>query len=371
MRILFSACPIPGHISTIMPLVLASRAAGHEVVVASGAGVVQQVRRHGVDAWAVGAAASGLAGGGTAAQRAAFFAHSTARRAQDLVPLAVRWAPDLVVSETAEVAGSVVAALTGVRHVVHGLGAMPPIGLWDAYAVHIDSLFARWGAAGRAEAVRAATYLDVCPPALRPAGERIWTDTLDLRPGPVPGGGEPAADGLAARIGEMPHRDTVAVLAVTPGDGGAVLAGLRDMAVNVVMRADPGRYGAQPAHVLISPDLADAVVLPRCRAVISPGGPGIALAALAYGLPQLVLSLETAGDGGDGRETVTHAGAALTVTALGAPAVERAVRRCVPRLLEDPAFVASAAWVQVEIAAMSPPGAVLRTLTAEGVPALR
>ncbi|MEV6930243.1 nucleotide disphospho-sugar-binding domain-containing protein [Dactylosporangium sp. NPDC051485] len=364
MRILFSACPLPGHITTILPLALAARAAGHDVAVATGAGVVPQVRRHRIEAWAVGPAQSELAGGGTAAQRAAFFAHSAARRAEDLVPRAARWAPDLVVSETAEVAGSVAAAVTGARHVVHGLGVMPPIGVWDAYAMHVDSLLARWGGEGSAEVVRAATYLDVCPPALRRDGERIWGNSLDLRPTTAPEGGAPAG------IGDLPYRDTIFVRPGTPGDGRAVLAALGDLPANVVVSADPGRYGPQPGHVLISPDVSLASVLPRSRAVISPGGPGIALAALAYGLPQLVLSLET-GHAEAGEDAVTHAGAALTVPALGPLAIERAVRRCVPRLLEDPAFADSAAWVQVEIAAMSSPDAIVRALTAEGVPALR
>jgi len=278
----------------------------------------------------------------------------------------VRWGPDFVVSETAEVAGAVAAAAVGARHVVHGLGAMPGIGVWDAYAMHLDSLFARYGVSGSAESVRESTYLDVCPPALRGAGERIWTETLDLRATVAPAGGAPTV------IDDLPYRDTIFVRPGSPGDGPAILAGLRGLPVNVVMDADPARFDAQPGHVLISPNLPLASVLPRCRAVISPGGPGIALAALGFGLPQLVLSMETApGAGGPEDGAVTHAGAALTATALGPLAVERAVRRCVPQLLEDPTFAASAAWVQVEIAAMSTPDAVLRALTAEGVPVLR
>ncbi|GAA4251471.1 glycosyltransferase [Dactylosporangium darangshiense] len=335
------------------------------MVVATGAGVVPQVQRQGVEAWEVGPEVAGLAGGGTAAQRAAFFAASAARRSEDLVPLAARWGPDFVVSETSEVAGAVAAAVAGARHVVHGLGAMPGIGVWDAYAMHVDSLFARWGVSGTAESVRESVYLDVCPPALRSGGERIWGDTLDLRPTAVPEGGAPAS------VDDLPYRDTILVRPGSPGDGDAILAGLRGLPVNVVMHAEPGRYAAQPGHVLISPSLPIASVLPRCRAVVSPGGPGIALGALAYGLPQLVLSQETGTGGGPEDGAVTHAGAALTATALGTAAVERAVRQCVPRLLEDPTFAASAAWVQVEIAAMSTPDAVVRALTAEGVPALR
>jgi UDP:flavonoid glycosyltransferase YjiC (YdhE family) len=347
MRILFSACPMSGHVATILPLVLAARAAGHEVVVASGAGVVPHLRRHGVETWAVGPAEPASSGGGSAAQRAAFFAHSAAPRAEDLVPRAARWLPDLVVSETTELAGAAAAAVTGARYVVHGLGAMPSMGIWDAYAMHLDGLFARWGVGAPAESVRAAAYLEVCPPALRGGGPHIWRHTLDLRPTPVPEGGAPV------QIDLLPYRDTILVHPGTVTDGLAVLAGLQCVDANVVVRADPAPYGRQPAHVLISPLLPDAPVLPRCRLVISPGGPGITLAALAHGLPHLILTPERAD------EAVVHAGAALALAAVTPEAVARAV----PRLLTDPSFAASAAWVQVEIASMSPPDAVVRALT--------
>lgn len=340
-----------GHIATILPLVLAARAAGHDVVVASGAGVAPQVRRHGVETWTVGPAEPTVPGGGSAAQRAAFFAHSAAPRAEDLVPQAARWRPGLVVSETTELAGAAAAALTGARHVVHGMGAMPSVRIWDAYAMHLDGLFERWGIEQPAESVRAAPYLDVCPPALRPGGALIWSNTLDLRPTAVPEGGAPA------RLDLLPYRDTVLVHPGTVTDGLAVLAGLQAVEVNVVMRAEPAPYGRQPSHVLISPSLPDAPVLPRCRAVISPGGPGIRLAALANGVPHLILAPESRD------EAVVRAGAALALDTVTPAAVARAVSR----LLTDASFTAAAAWMQVEIAAMSPPDAVLRKLTGSAV----
>jgi UDP:flavonoid glycosyltransferase YjiC (YdhE family) len=361
MRILFSACPLSGHISTILPLALAARAAGHEVVVATGSGVAPQVRRHDLETWPVGTPMPALPGGGTAAQRSAFFANSAVRRAEDLLPRAESWSPHLVISDTAEVAGAVAAAVTGARHVVHGLGIMPPIGMWNAYAMHLDGLLVRWGVPASADMVREATYLDVCPPALRRRNEPIWSTTLDLRPTTSPWGTVPAG------IDALPHRDTVLARPASTADADAILNALRNQPINLIMRADPVRFGSQPANVLIAAEFPHAAVLSRCRALISPGGPGVTLAALAHGLPQLILSQETTAPDGD----ITHAGAALTVNAAAPQAIERAVRNHIPRLLTDPTFAASAAWVQVEIAAMSSPESVVRNLTTEAIPVLR
>ncbi|MEU7868655.1 nucleotide disphospho-sugar-binding domain-containing protein [Dactylosporangium sp. NPDC049140] len=382
MRILFSACPLSGHVATILPLALAARAAGHEVVVATGAGVLAPLLRHRLETWPVGTPEAGLPGGGTTAQRSAFFANSAAGRAEDLIPRARDWPPDLVISDTAEVAGVVAAAVTGARHVVHGLGIMPPMVLWNAYAVHLDGLLTRWGIPATADAVREATYLDVCPPALRRPGEPIWTRTLDLRPTTAGWGApHPAASPrqltadldsgsrrqLTARIDALPHRDTVLARPGSPAEAAAILSALDGHPINLVMCADPADLGPQPPNVLVTPGWPDPAVLSRCHVLVSRGGPGVALPALAHGLPQLILSLENTAPDGD----MTHAGAALTVNAPDPAAVERAVRTHVPRLLKDPIFAAAAAWAQVEIAAMSSPEAVVRALTTEGVPALR
>ncbi|WP_426506136.1 glycosyltransferase [Dactylosporangium sp. McL0621] len=399
-----------GHVATILPLALAARAAGHEVVVATGAGVLAPLLRHRLETWPVGTPEAGLPGGGTTAQRSAFFANSAVRRAEDLIPRARDWPPDLVISDTAEVAGVVAAAVTGARHVVHGLGIMPPMVLWNAYAVHLDGLLTRWGIPATADAVREATYLDVCPPALRRPGEPIWTRTLDLRPttagwgAPHPAASPPQLtasppqltasppqltasppqltasppqltadlDGssrrqLTARIDALPHRDTVLARPGSPAEAAAILSALDGQPINLVMCADPAGLGPQPPNVLVTPGRPDPAVLSRCHVLVSRGGPGVALPALAHGLPQLILSLENTAPDGD----MTHAGAALTVNAPDPAAVERAVRTHVPRLLKDPIFAAAAAWAQVEIAAMSSPEAVVRALTTEGVPALR
>jgi MGT family glycosyltransferase len=76
---------------------------------------------------------------------------------------------------------------------------------------------------------------------------------------------------------------------------GRVLAGVRELPVNVVVTVgqhiDPAEFGRQPANVHIARYIPQAQVLPRCAAVVSHGGSGSVLAALAYGLPSVLLPM--------------------------------------------------------------------------------
>jgi UDP:flavonoid glycosyltransferase YjiC (YdhE family) len=72
-----------------------------------------------------------------------------------------------------------------------------------------------------------------------------------------------------------------------------VLAGLRDLEVFVSVGAeiDPTELGPQPPNVRIARHVDQGDVLPRCRAVVSHGGSGTVLAALAHGLPSVLLPI--------------------------------------------------------------------------------
>ena len=382
MRILFSACPMFGHVNPILPLVLAARDAGHDVVVATGADMVGKLAAHGVTTWTVGPSHR-EAGGGPGTNWLEYFAESARSRAADLVPLAMDWKPDLVISEDTELAGPVAAAVTGARQVVHGIGIMPPIQLWGALGPILDDLFGRFGASGDH---RAATYLELCPPSLRqpatgpawitagiaagiiagvPAAERIWADAVPLRPvAGTPAPGERLPDAVDA----LPFEHTVHVtLGTVFHDNRNVLhtaiAALSALPVNVVATVgpdvDPTGFGRQPAHVLLAPYLPHTLLLPRCAAVVSQGGAGIMFGTFTHGLPHLVLP-----QGGDqfmNAEAIELAGAGLALHP--AEVTGGAVADRVIRLLEEPTFTTAAVSVRAELAAMPTAATVLRALT--------
>jgi UDP:flavonoid glycosyltransferase YjiC (YdhE family) len=103
-----------------------------------------------------------------------------------------------------------------------------------------------------------------------------------------------------------------------------------------------------------------ALLLPRCRLVVSQGGAGVMFGALSLGLPQLLLP-----QGADqfvNAETLVRAGAGEAL-AQGEVSAAR-VAASASRLLADARFTSAARAVQAELGAMPDPDAVLRQLTA-------
>ena len=74
-----------------------------------------------------------------------------------------------------------------------------------------------------------------------------------------------------------------------------VLAGLQELPVEVVVtvgrQIDPAELGPQPPHVRVERFVPQADILARCSAVVSHGGSGSVLGALAHGLPQVLIPM--------------------------------------------------------------------------------
>ena len=356
MRVLITACPLYGHVNTVLPVALAARRAGHEVVLATGGGLAPHIARRGIEVRACGPDRLVADPDGWVAA----FAASAAARAADLVPFARRWRPDLVVGEETELAAGVVAATAGVRHVVHGLGLMPPDGVWSEMSRLLDALGARYGVDGVAARVRDAEYREICPPSLRPGGPRIWHRARPLRPA----AGEPApGERVPAALARLPRRTTVHLTLGTVFHGAAdvlatALAGLAALPVDVVVTTgpdtDPAVLGPQPPHVLALPYLPHGLLLPRCAAVVSQGGAGVLLAAAAHGLPQLVLPQGADQPANAAALAATGAGLVLEPGAVTSEAVADGVAR----LLAEPSFAAAASRLRHEIAGMPSPDAL-------------
>ncbi len=353
MRILFVSNPLRGHVNTMLALALAARDAGHQVAFASGPDLQPVIERHGLPAWPVGPTHAQL-GGSRQASWLDYFARSAAGRAAELLARAHAWRPELVVHEDTEFAGALVAARSGARQVVHGLGLMPSAQSWAAFGGRLDALGRDFGLPDLAERVRGAVYLNVSPPALQGSDVPVWPRALPLRHGAgMPSPGERLPEALDA----LPHRETIHLtLGTVFNDAPEVLrsaiAGLSALPFNLVVTIGPGaeraRFGPQPPHVLIEPYLPHALLLARCRLVVSQGGAGAMLGALAHGLPQLLLP--QGGDQFDNARAGERAGVAL---ALSAPQVSAAnVRDAALRLLTEPAFALAARAVAAEIAAM-------------------
>ena len=121
---------------------------------------------------------------------------------------------------------------------------------------------------------------------------------------------------------------------------------------------DPAVFGPQPAHVVLERYLPQALVLPRVDAVVSHGGSGTTLGALAEGKPMVVLPM--AAGQFINADQVVRAGAGLALTPI-ARTPER-IREAIEQVLTYPSYAAAARVLQNEIRAMPPAEMVLADL---------
>jgi UDP:flavonoid glycosyltransferase YjiC (YdhE family) len=375
VRLLFSCRPLTGHLHPLLPLASAAAARGHAVAFATGESVLEDVRGRGFAAFGVGPGHEAreeflrrfpdIRSRPPAEHRALFFAElfvglELPARLPALTAVIGRFEPDLLVHDLAEPAAPLAATLAGLPYATSGYGPLPPPAIVAAAAAAAQT---HWRAAGLEPRGHAGLfehcYLDPCPPALqRPEIGELPVQPVRLTPLPErpPPAGRPKA--VYVTFGTIWNRDL--------SQFETVLAGLRHIRAEVIVTlgadADPAALGPQPAGVQVHRFVPQAEVLPRCDAVVSHGGSGTVMGALAHGLPLLVLP--QGADQYDNAASVVAAGAGLSLSAPSAPAIADAVMR----LLSDAALRAAARRVGEEIAALpSPDVAVARLEELAGI----
>jgi UDP-N-acetylglucosamine:LPS N-acetylglucosamine transferase len=141
-----------------------------------------------------------------------------------------------------------------------------------------------------------------------------------------------------------------------------VLAGLDALGVDVVAtvgrQIDPAELGSQPERIRVERYLPHSDVLPRCDAVVSHGGSGTVLGALAHGLPSVLLPLGA--DQPLNAARCEELGAALVLDAMRATPED--VREAVSSVLEDPSYRVAAERVRDEIRRLPGPEHAVRLL---------
>lgn len=378
-RILFSCSPGDGHFHPLVPLATAFAAGGHDVAFATAASLADRVEAAGFTL---------LAAGLELHERHELFAPFRAehqalpveeRRALlfprqfgtldapskiDELRSAVRdWKPDLVVHDSADFAGPLAAAEVGLPTVHHSFGRLVPLPIVAAAAAEVEPL---WRNAGLEPEPFGGMFRGVCvditPPSLRldaaPPGTRIEP----LRPVPLPA---PAGDAPSWLAG-LPQRPTVYVTLGTVFNDLAVmqvlLDGLAGLDVNVVATVgrnrDPEELAPLPANAHVERYIPQSLLLPHSSLVVSHGGSGSTLAALAHGLPMLLVP--QGADQFDNAAGCISAGVALRL--LPEELTPVGVRSAVVSLLEEGSFRERAAEVAAEIAAMPAAMRVARLL---------
>jgi UDP:flavonoid glycosyltransferase YjiC (YdhE family) len=365
-----------GVFAPMVPLVTALRRDGHDVLVVTGADLVDRVREAGFPALALGPTAEDAAAqarrdpefaAGDEPWRlgATMFARVMApRKLPALQRLIEDFAPDLVVQAPVDLAAPLAAAGHGIPALTYGTGLVLEPALMSAMAGWVSPLWEQAGLQLDAHAgMYRHGYLNPVPATLQPDLGPAAAVARPIRPY-VPG--SPAdelpdrVDGLGGRpvlyvsLGTVPvfnRPDVFTILLEAVADLDA------DVLVTVGRNNDPAAFRPAP-NVRVERWLSLRAILPVCSAVVCHAGAGTTLAALAHGLPLVLLPR-----GADQFPTAAAgrgAGAAEVVTPDRLTA--QAVRQAVLTILAGDSHRRAAARLGQEIAAMPSAEEIARDL---------
>ncbi len=370
VRVLFTATAGWGHVNPMVPLSLAFRDRGDEVVWATGPEACARLRSEGFQARTAGLE---LAASLEATERrfpelaelepleragsmfVRMFANVRApAMLADLLPLVRDWTPSLVIHDAAEFAAPIAAASAGVPSAAHSFGRLMPARVTASVGDEVAELWTQQALAAPPDAgIYGHLYLDIYPPSLQARNTDHVPAAQLLRPVPPPRREETLPEQVT-RPSTLPlvYVTFGTVLATDASLLVTVVNSLRELPLRMVVTVGPDRdpavVGEQPPNVHVARYLPQAEVIPLCAAVVSHAGSGVFLAALAHGLPQLCLPQFA--DQFLNAAACVRAGAGLALQP--GEATARALRSATEELLSDPDVRRAAARLSDEIAQM-------------------
>ena len=379
MRILFTFIGGLGHFHPLVPVARAAVAAGHEVAVAGSGGLTSQVEAAGFLAFATsqprpaGATPpprdpAPLAPTDARAAEVEFaenFADKGARRHATAVQEHLRdWRPDVVVRDEADLGSAIAAEVCGIPAATVLVLAAGMLVRPELVSPPLAALRAEHGLPPDPGPAMLTGDLVLAPfaPSFRspaspvPLPER----TLWFRPEDHVGFTPPTAR----------HRVYVTLGTVFNSESGdlfeRLLAGLAgvdaDVLATVGRHLDPADFGPQPGHVRIERFVPQAEVLRVTDLVVSHGGSGSLTAALAHGLPSVLLPLGA--DQPHNARRAEELGVAHTLDA--ATVTPDGIRRAVEHALRDEAAASRARQMAAEIDALPGVAETVPLLEARG-----
>ena len=385
MRILFTFVGGDGHFEPLVPIARAAEAAGHIVAFACGAPMVPTVEAADFSVFAMGTAAGGaperipLRPLDSEREDRDLRERFARRAAQDRVPrtidLCTEWQPDLLVCDETDFGVVVAAERLGLPHATVLVIAAGSFVRSEVVGEALNELRAKHGLPPDPELEMLSHYLVLSPfprsyrdPAYPlPATAHSFRPSMLVSP----------ADSAPPWSSVLPGAPTVyftlgTIFNMESGDLLArVLTALRELPANLVVTVgrhiDPAEFGPQPAHVRIERHIPQSSVLPYCDLVVSHGGSGSVIGALAHGLPSVLIPIGA--DQPLNARRCADLGVAHVLDAVGA--TPDGVRAAVSMVLDDPSYRRNAERLRDEIAALPEPThtvGLLERLAAEKQP---
>jgi UDP:flavonoid glycosyltransferase YjiC (YdhE family) len=379
MRVLFTLMASTGHLHPLVPFARAVAAAGHEVAFATHAVLAPQVAGAGFRHLPAGlsrvspaiaalwAEAAGLAGEARVRFLLGrdFAGLRAAAMAADLRRVLAAWPADLLVRENTEFAACVVAEAAGLPHAAVSTTAAGFDPRWlPVVGRPLDALRAAHGLPPDPGQRMLSRYLTLHPFPPRFMGVPLGPTDRAVRAEPFDRSGPEA---LPAWADALLARPTVYATLGTVANGRTdllrvFLAGLRDEPVNLILTVgrdgDPAAMGPQPPNVRVARYVPQSLLMPRCAAVLTHGGSGTVAAALAAGLPQVVVPV-----GADQPRNAARCAALGLGRVVPAPAATPAtIREAVRDVLTDGRYRRNAERLRDELRTLPGPETALALL---------
>jgi len=364
VRILFAFTGGRGHAEPLVPLARAAEAAGHTVAFGGRASILPFLEQLGFDAFATEPE--------TTPERlplqpldpereARDFRDGFVLRARERTPgvleLYREWKPDVVVGEETHYGALLAAERLEIPFASLVVLAAGTLGTPALVAEPVQQVRAELGLPPdpHASLLSGRLVLAPLPPSFRDPAHRLPAATAHFRPFEE----APATYDGPTRV----YFTLGTVFNLESGDlFPRVLAGLEELQVEVVATVgaeiDPAELGPLPQRISVERFVPQAEILGRCSAIVSHGGSGSVLGALAHGLPQVLIAM--------GADQPLNA-ARCEQLGLGCfldpfTATPADVREAVAAVLAEPSYRAAAERLQQEFAALPAPARMVELL---------
>ncbi len=309
MRIQITFVGGQGHLDPLLPIARAATRAGHAVEFACRMSMVPLVQAAGFSAREVGPdvpdpiAMTPLLEPDTEREDRVLrdgLADRTARsRARDLLGLWARQRPDVVVADEVDYGALIAAEVLGIPYATVIVIAAGGFARPDLLREPLNDVRTAFGLPADPDLTMLGRYLEIAPlpPRFRDPDHPLGPRAAWIRPAVL----EPLEDATFAPWSARHDRPHVYVTLGTifnmeSGDlFDRLLTAATDLHADVLVTVgrhlDPSFLGAPPSHVRIEQTVPHAGVLPLADLVISHGGSGTVIGALAHGARQLVLPI--------------------------------------------------------------------------------
>jgi len=308
------------------------------------------------------------------------FAGKTAReRTERLVKIARSWRPDLIVRDEVDFAGAIVAEVLGLPHAAVVVIAAGGFLRADVVEEPLAALRTEHGLDPVETMTMLHRYLTIVPgpPSFRDPGDPLPQTARYVRPAVLDQNYDPAPAATGSTRPRAGRRRAYVTLGTIFNQESGdlfqrIITGVTALDIEVVAtvghQINPVELGFLPSNVRVESFLPLVDVLRETDVVVSHGGSGTVIAALAFGIPQVILPLGA--DQPLNADRCVALGVGIALDALRTSPT--AIREATEAVLRTTTYQVRARQVRAEMASLPDArhaGTLLEHLAKTGTPA--